>query len=131
MSQDVDPILSVFFPDPWPKKRHRKRRLMRPELVVLLRRKLCSHAFLGDRLGRLCAAYRPGHERGRRVRDPRRPGRLRATSALAAAHARGHRIRELLYALDGAAATRYTSVGLNGYHKILRYAQRGLDFTNV
>jgi len=34
----------VFFPDSWPKKRHHKRRLMRPEFVALLRRKLCSHA---------------------------------------------------------------------------------------
>ncbi len=26
----------VFFPDPWPKKRHHKRRLIRPEVVALL-----------------------------------------------------------------------------------------------
>jgi len=30
----------VWFPDPWPKKRHHKRRLVQPEFVALVRRKL-------------------------------------------------------------------------------------------
>jgi tRNA (guanine-N7-)-methyltransferase len=30
----------VFFPDPWPKKRHHKRRLIQPEFAALLCRKL-------------------------------------------------------------------------------------------
>ena len=30
----------IFFPDPWPKKRHRKRRLIQPEFVKLLVHKL-------------------------------------------------------------------------------------------
>ena len=30
----------IFFPDPWPKKRHHKRRLIQPEFAELLRRKL-------------------------------------------------------------------------------------------
>jgi tRNA (guanine-N7-)-methyltransferase len=30
----------LFFPDPWPKKRHHKRRLVQPEFVELVRRKL-------------------------------------------------------------------------------------------
>lgn len=30
----------VFFPDPWPKKRHHKRRLIQPPLVALLAQKL-------------------------------------------------------------------------------------------
>lgn len=30
----------IFFPDPWPKKRHHKRRLIQPAFVTLLRRKL-------------------------------------------------------------------------------------------
>lgn len=30
----------IFFPDPWPKKRHHKRRLVQPEFVTLVRRKL-------------------------------------------------------------------------------------------
>ncbi|RUO29473.1 tRNA (guanosine(46)-N7)-methyltransferase TrmB [Aliidiomarina sanyensis] len=32
--------VQIFFPDPWHKKRHHKRRLIQPELVALLRRKL-------------------------------------------------------------------------------------------
>jgi tRNA (guanine-N7-)-methyltransferase len=30
----------LFFPDPWPKKRHHKRRLVQPDFVQLVRRKL-------------------------------------------------------------------------------------------
>jgi tRNA (guanine-N7-)-methyltransferase len=30
----------LFFPDPWPKKRHRKRRLVQPEFAALVARKL-------------------------------------------------------------------------------------------
>jgi tRNA (guanine-N7-)-methyltransferase len=33
-------VLLVYFPDPWPKKRHRKRRLVQPEFVTLMVRKL-------------------------------------------------------------------------------------------
>ncbi len=32
--------VQLFFPDPWHKKRHHKRRIVRPEFVQLLRRKL-------------------------------------------------------------------------------------------
>ena len=32
--------VQIFFPDPWPKVRHHKRRLIQPEFVQLLRRKL-------------------------------------------------------------------------------------------
>jgi len=35
----VDEIV-IFFPDPWPKKRHHKRRLMQPDFVALLARRL-------------------------------------------------------------------------------------------
>jgi tRNA (guanine-N7-)-methyltransferase len=34
--------LLIFFPDPWPKKRHHKRRLVQPEFVALAARKLKS-----------------------------------------------------------------------------------------
>lgn len=30
----------LFFPDPWPKKRHHKRRILKPEFAALVRRKL-------------------------------------------------------------------------------------------
>jgi len=32
--------VQIFFPDPWPKKRHHKRRLIQPEFVALLARRL-------------------------------------------------------------------------------------------
>ena len=32
--------IHLFFPDPWPKKRHHKRRLVQPEFVALLEKKL-------------------------------------------------------------------------------------------
>jgi len=32
--------VQLFFPDPWPKKRHHKRRIVQPEFVELVRRKL-------------------------------------------------------------------------------------------
>jgi len=32
--------VKLFFPDPWPKKRHHKRRIVRPEFVALLARKI-------------------------------------------------------------------------------------------
>ncbi len=33
----------LFFPDPWPKKRHQKRRLIQPEIATLLRERLMPH----------------------------------------------------------------------------------------
>lgn len=38
--------LHVFFPDPWPKKRHNKRRLIQPQLVALAARKLIPHGYV-------------------------------------------------------------------------------------
>lgn len=37
--------LQLFFPDPWPKKKHHKRRIVQPEFVQLLRQKLCPGGF--------------------------------------------------------------------------------------
>lgn len=36
----------IFFPDPWPKKRHHKRRLLQPPFLALLARKLASGGYL-------------------------------------------------------------------------------------
>ncbi|MFH1044253.1 MAG: tRNA (guanosine(46)-N7)-methyltransferase TrmB [Pseudomonadota bacterium] len=36
----------IFFPDPWPKKRHHKRRLIQPGLVALLASRLAPDAYL-------------------------------------------------------------------------------------
>lgn len=38
--------LHVFFPDPWPKKRHNKRRIIQPPLVALAARKLAPGGYL-------------------------------------------------------------------------------------
>ncbi len=38
--------LQIFFPDPWPKRRHHKRRLIQTAFVTLLRRKLTVGAML-------------------------------------------------------------------------------------
>lgn len=38
--------LHIFFPDPWPKKRHNKRRLIQPPLVALAARKLAPGGYL-------------------------------------------------------------------------------------
>lgn len=36
----------IFFPDPWPKKRHHKRRLIQPEFVALVEKKLQKNGTL-------------------------------------------------------------------------------------
>jgi tRNA (guanine-N7-)-methyltransferase len=38
--------IHVYFPDPWPKKRHHKRRLIQPGLVTLLTQKLATGGYL-------------------------------------------------------------------------------------
>jgi len=38
--------LHIFFPDPWPKKRHHKRRLIQPALVTLLVQKLAVGGYI-------------------------------------------------------------------------------------
>lgn len=43
--QSLDGV-HIFFPDPWPKKRHRKRRLLCPEFIVLLAEKMRNGAYL-------------------------------------------------------------------------------------
>lgn len=35
-------LIQIFFPDPWPKRRHNKRRLIQPAFIELLHRKLKS-----------------------------------------------------------------------------------------
>lgn len=38
--------IHIYFPDPWPKKRHHKRRLIQPLLVALLTKKLAPGGYL-------------------------------------------------------------------------------------
>ncbi len=42
LPDDSFDALLLYFPDPWPKKRHQKRRLVQPEFVALAARKLKS-----------------------------------------------------------------------------------------
>ncbi|MFW5729671.1 MAG: tRNA (guanosine(46)-N7)-methyltransferase TrmB, partial [Spirochaetota bacterium] len=45
----VEPLFDgmyIFFPDPWPKKRHHKRRLLRPGIVEILRERLRMGGYL-------------------------------------------------------------------------------------
>jgi tRNA (guanine-N7-)-methyltransferase len=39
-------LIHIFFPDPWPKKRHHKRRLIQPEFVELLASRMRPNALL-------------------------------------------------------------------------------------
>lgn len=36
----------IFFPDPWPKTKHNKRRLIQENLVILLAKKICSGGYV-------------------------------------------------------------------------------------
>ena len=45
MDNSLDQIL-IFFPDPWPKKRHHKRRLLQAEFLELLKPKIKAHGLL-------------------------------------------------------------------------------------
>jgi len=38
--------IHIFFPDPWPKKRHHKRRLLQPAFVSALAQRLMPHGYL-------------------------------------------------------------------------------------
>ena len=38
--------INIFFPDPWPKRKHHKRRLIQPDFIALVVRKLKSGGFL-------------------------------------------------------------------------------------
>ena len=42
ISDDSLSRVLLFFPDPWPKKRHHKRRILKPEFAAMVRRKLTS-----------------------------------------------------------------------------------------
>jgi tRNA (guanine-N7-)-methyltransferase len=46
IADDTLAAIHLFFPDPWPKKRHHKRRLVQPEFAALAARKLRSGGIL-------------------------------------------------------------------------------------
>ena len=74
--------IHVFFPDPWPKKRHHKRRLLQPAFVheIALARRARRIPARRDRLGGLRAGD-PRHARGRATAREHR-SRLRAAPSL-------------------------------------------------
>jgi tRNA (guanine-N7-)-methyltransferase len=97
--------IHVWFPDPWPKARHRKRRLIRPEVVALLSGALAPGgvlrlatdvadyaAVMADVLGR-CGDLQPLGDRGRVPRPHWRP----ITRYEAAGHSAGRAIVDLAY----------------------------------
>ena len=63
LPENLDEV-RVFFPDPWPKKRHHKRRLVQPEFVTLLAARLKPGARL-----RLATDWEPYAEWMRSVLD--------------------------------------------------------------
>jgi tRNA (guanine-N7-)-methyltransferase len=38
--------IHIFFPDPWPKKRHHKRRIINPENIAFFTRKLATNGYI-------------------------------------------------------------------------------------
>jgi tRNA (guanine-N7-)-methyltransferase len=46
IAPDTFDAVHVFFPDPWPKKRHHKRRLLQPDFVALLVERMKPGAYL-------------------------------------------------------------------------------------
>jgi tRNA (guanine-N7-)-methyltransferase len=46
ISNESIQAIYIFFPDPWPKKRHHKRRLIQPEFIDLLYSKLKRNGFI-------------------------------------------------------------------------------------
>jgi tRNA (guanine-N7-)-methyltransferase len=61
-------LAHIFFPDPWPKKRHHKRRLIQPAFVELLARALAARGLL-----RLATDWEPYAMRMREVLDASTP----------------------------------------------------------
>jgi tRNA (guanine-N7-)-methyltransferase len=73
----------IYFPDPWPKRRHHKRRLVRPELVALVTSRLAVGATL-----HLATDWEPYARRLRRRAGPsqHRAARVRHATRVAAGH---------------------------------------------
>lgn len=46
IQNDAFSRIHIYFPDPWPKKKHKKRRIIQPDFVVLLRQKLKNGGIL-------------------------------------------------------------------------------------
>ncbi len=95
--------VQLFFPDPWPKKRHHKRRIVQPEFVRLLARKLRAAGVL-----HIATDWEPYADHIEMTvgdsglfRRLERPPRLRPKTRFEARGERlGHRIWEGVYQLE-------------------------------
>ncbi|MGQ0573754.1 MAG: tRNA (guanosine(46)-N7)-methyltransferase TrmB [Pseudonocardia sp.] len=93
--------IRIFFPDPWPKRRHRKRRLVAPGLVALATTRLAPGATLhlatdwadyAVQMQQVCAAH-PGLAGG----PVERPGWRPVTKFEQRARVEGRVVRDLIY----------------------------------
>lgn len=98
--------VQIFFPDPWPKTRHRKRRLIQPSFVLLLVRKLkpagqlhvatdCEHYahFILDTLSATSTLENLSIDNGFVPRSPHRP----STKFERRGERLGHKVLDILF----------------------------------
>ncbi|WP_300018324.1 tRNA (guanosine(46)-N7)-methyltransferase TrmB [Pseudonocardia sp.] len=98
-------VVRIFFPDPWPKRRHRKRRLVQPETVALVASRIAPGGTLhlatdwadyATQMRTVCDAD-PRLEGGVVARPPWRP----VTKFEERARIEGRDVHDLLYHLRG------------------------------
>lgn len=110
--------LRIYFPDPWPKRRHHKRRLIQPDFVRLAASRLRPGGLLhlatdwphyAEQMRRVVTAEpalrpAPGHPVGPDGWQER-PDRRPVTKFEERAHTEGRPVRDLLYVTDPDAPT--------------------------
>jgi tRNA (guanine-N7-)-methyltransferase len=100
--------IRIFFPDPWPKMRHHKRRLLRPDYSALIADRLAAGGLLhvatdwADYAARITAVLDAEPRLGRAPVPPGRP----TTRYERAGLAKGHRVVDVCYARVGADGAR-------------------------
>lgn len=101
--------VSLLFPDPWPKKRHQKRRIVQPEFIALIARKLVPDGrFLvatdwSDYAEHIDRVLGGSQDFVQRSSQEASPGRIR-TRFEARGLRLGHDIHDRLYVRRGASA---------------------------
>jgi tRNA (guanine-N7-)-methyltransferase len=97
--------VQVFFPDPWHKKRHHKRRLIQPAFVERIASRLCPHGLLhlatdwqdyAEQMQAVLAASTRFRPEGP-LPAPARPAHRPETKFERRGHRLGHRVWDLLY----------------------------------
>ncbi len=97
--------IHVFFPDPWPKKRHHKRRLLQPEFIHALAQRLAPGGYLHvatdweDYATDILAAAsgRPAADRTRRLGSRPRPAYRPATKFERRGMELGHGVWDIVF----------------------------------